>query len=127
MQRLIKIASFLLLAIWLPATLHCNLEAAGLAETHCTSSAADDDCKTDICATIESALIKESAPVFNLAAPVACDHLLCLATFLTVACERDASPVLSSVSHAPPLEITAGWHFITRAAPLSRAPSLLLA
>lgn len=125
MQRLIKIASFLLLAIWLPATLHCDLEAAGLTAPHQEECCAtDNDCKADLCANIESSLIRETAPTLNLAAPVSCDHLFCLVTLLTVACDREATASLAIVTHAPPLEITAGWQFLTRAAPPSRAPSL---
>ena len=125
-QRLIKITSFLLLAIWLPATLHCDLEAAGLADPHHADCCAEaNDCKTDLCATIESSLIRESAPTFNLAAPADCDGFLYLATFLAYTCERLAEPSLSPACQAPPLELAAGWQFFTRAAPLSRAPSLL--
>jgi len=70
MQRLWKITSFLLLAIWLPATLHCDLEAAGFAESHHTDCCAvSHDCKTDACATVESSLIRETAPALHLVAP----------------------------------------------------------
>lgn len=128
MQRLIKFTSFLLLAIWLPATLHCAIEAAGFATPHHTDCCAkDNDCKADLCANVESSLIKESAPVLDLAAHVADGGVLYLTAFFLGASERLAEPNLALFSQAPPLEFSAGWQFLTRAAPPARAPSLLLA
>lgn len=125
MQRLIKITSFLLLAIWLPATMHCDLEAAGLADSHqsdCCSS--DTDCKADLCASIESSLIRESAPTLNLTAPAVSGSFLFFATLLPWTSTILPEPVLSPRHQAPPLEIKTGWQFLTRAALPSRAPSL---
>ena len=126
MQRLLKTTVLLLLLIWLPATLHCDLEAAGLTRSHPHDScAAANDCKTDGCAAVESSLIRETAPVLNLIAPVASDCFLYLFSLADFTDEGLAEASLSRCRQDPPPEIEASWHFLTRAAPLSRAPALL--
>lgn len=120
---------FTLVALWLPVTLHCRLEAAGIMEQHddcCVmeqATAPSSDCKDDACPTVEEALYKESSHGLQIAAPAACDLLTCLAL---VAFERNlaAEPSLSPNRHIPPLELTVAWQFLSRAAPPARAPSL---
>lgn len=126
MSRAVRLALWLLVALWLPATMHCQLEAAGLGEAQhdscCTGETADGgtDCLGDACANIENSLIKDSAPELHLAAPVTVCPLCCAALRSTVRAE----PVLSPKRHAPPLTLQAAWQFIERAAPPARAPSL---
>lgn len=123
-----QLFSLLLVTLWLPATLHCQLEAAGLGESHhddcCPEQSAPTgtDCLGDACANIETSLIKESAPDLNLAAPVG-HHLFC---GIAPAILRAAlvAPALSPTGHAPPLELKVTWQFVERAAPPARAPSL---
>jgi hypothetical protein len=128
LPRVIRLGRFLLfalLALWLPATLHCKLEAAGVFEEHCTdenASATDDGCADDACPTIEEALFKDSADHLTVAAPAECHVPDCCA--LLLALDRlGAEPTLSPVRHAPPSELTVRWQFITRAAPPARAPN----
>ena len=77
MIRFGRFLLFALLALWLPATLHCKLEAAGVFADHCTdagSPATDVGCTNDACPTIEDALFKDSAVKLTVAAPAEC-HL----------------------------------------------------
>jgi hypothetical protein len=126
MSRVVRFAAWLLLAVWLPATLHCQLEAAGLGEAQhdsCCTGETDDrgtDCLGDACANIENSLLKDSAPELHLAAPVAVCPLCCAALVSAARTE----PVLSPKRQAPPLALQVAWQFIERAAPPARAPSL---
>jgi len=117
---------FALLALWLPATLHCKLEAAGVFAEHCTdehSPATDTGCTDDACPTIEDGLFKDSAAKLTVAAPAEC-HIPACCAHLLAPDRLVAEPALSPVRHAPPSELTVRWQFITRAAPPARAPSL---
>lgn len=126
MPRVVRFALWLLVALWLPATMHCQLEAAGMGESQhdscCTGATADSgaDCFGDACANIENSLIKDSAPELHLAAPVT------VCPFGGAALVRAArtEPILSPKRHAPPLALKVAWQFIERAAPPARAPSL---
>lgn len=130
MSRLARLLLFTLVAVWLPVTLHCKLEAAGVftaPDDCCASEHAaaipDSDCKDDACPTVEDALFKESAQALQVSAPAATDCYACLAL---VALDRDlrAAPTLSPPRHGPPPELSVAWQFVTRAAPPARAPSL---
>jgi len=124
-----KTASLLLLAVWLPATLHCRLEAAGLTAPHheeCHEEAGHGtatDCKEDACPAIEEALIKDTSADLAVSAPADCACALCLAVLLGT-CEGGSELSLSPARHAPPPDLMAGWQFEFRAAPPARAPSL---
>lgn len=125
MIRFGRFLLFALLALWLPATLHCKLEAVGVFEEHCADgkTSATDGCTDDACPTIEEALYKDSADHLRVAAPAECHVPDCCA--LLLALDRlAAAPTLSPVRPAPPSELTVRWQFITRAAPPARAPSL---
>ena len=120
---------FALLTLWLPATMHCRLEAAGFFEAHDGCAAENEqtastgtDCKDDACPTVEDALFKESCIALTVMAPGEC-HLPDAFTWLIAADALTATATLSPVRHAPPSELTARWQFITRAAPPSRAPN----
>lgn len=126
-SRLARMLILLLVAAWLPVTLHCRLEAAGLhgSDECCAreqAAAAAGDCKDDACPTVEEALYKETVQVLKVTAP---DLSLCFACLALVPSSPvDAEPALSPARHAPPPEIEAAWQFIVRAAPRARAPSL---
>ena len=126
MSRLARMLLLTLVAVWLPVTLHCRLEAAGFydADDCCVAEQPADvagDCKDDACPTVEDALYKESGQSIKVAAP---DISLCFACLALVPEPTAREPELSSASQAPPLEIEAAWQFISRAAPPARAPSL---
>jgi hypothetical protein len=124
MSRVVRLVLWLLVAVWLPATMHCQIEAGldGSHEDICCAeeTTAATDCVGDACANIEASLIKDSAPELYLAAPDSACPLCCAAL---VSAARPES-VLSPKRHAPPLELKVAWQFIERAAPPARAPSL---
>lgn len=127
-SRLCRLIAILLLALWLPATLHCGLEAAGaIAGEGCAkaaepSSAPTAHCEDDGCKTIEEGLYRPTTPLLKgAAAPVAL--CLCLIWQDTLEPYPVARPALSSASHVEPFEFTVPWQFVQRAAPLPGAPS----
>ena len=127
MIRFGRLLLFALLALWLPATLHCRLEAVGVFDSHCsdeqTAQAGADGCTDDVCPTIEQGFYKDSSATIAVAAPAECHVPDCCA--LLLALDRLViAPTLSPVRHAPPSELTVRWQFITRAAPPARAPAL---
>jgi hypothetical protein len=123
MRRLSIFISVLFLAIWLPATEHCNLEAAGFIAKQCS-----DDCGqagSDGCNLVESGFYKSAPQVAKVSAP----SLLAIAPFLCL----EILPSLEAVepliglteSLDRPRNWVTSWQFVRRAAPLSRAPSLV--
>lgn len=121
MPRLLKAACLLLLAVWLPATLHCQLEAAGLhalAEECCDHGS--QGCADSVCPSVEENLIKDTSPVSAPAAPDGCNcHLCGLSAVVRLTC---ATASLSVSETAPPPELAAGWQFSARAVAPARAP-----
>jgi hypothetical protein len=126
-SRWLKIASLLLLAVWLPATLHCRIEAAGL-DLHWLGCHDHDDstaehCADDTCHAIEKQPYKSGKESPIVVPPDGCTCALCL-TALVCACEACAEPALSATGHAPPPDLAVAWQFSRRAAPPARAPAL---
>ena len=124
MSRLHRLASLVLVALWLPVTLHCELEATGLFGplTECVASG-DDCCADTDCITVEEALFKESATALMVSAPAAASCLVSFAVTVPPAVHF-AGPVLASARPAPPPELAVAWQFLSRAAPPARAPAL---
>jgi hypothetical protein len=129
LRRFIAVA---LLALWLPATLHCALETAGLDELfHCGtdhhSSGAHEtpaDATRDACDIIEGSAFKPAANSALLSPPVLCAQFL---AFAVPPVALDLTPPPSGLGErilAPP-EVARTWHFVARAALPARAPSLL--
>lgn len=125
------VIALVLLALWLPATQHCGLEAAGLiaadvahdATTACCEKSGGP-CTHDECGVVESDLIKRGNEDIQVPAPtlVACTCFLCLQLLPP---EPAAEPALTATASDHPQHWVPVWHFARRAAPLSRAPSLL--
>ena len=129
MIRFGRFLLFALLTLWLPATMHCRLEAAGFFAAHDECAAENEqpassgtDCKDDACPTVEEALFKESGVALAITAPGEC-HLPDALTLLIAADASTAAPELSPTRHVPPAELAVGWQFSARAAPPARAPS----
>lgn len=124
--RLLKLAACLLLAVWLPATLHCRLEAADIHlrgvthEDHEHSTAHHEACREDACHALESARYTGAVSLLKVPPP-ALDALAAPPAFLRVPERGDESP-LSPVRHPPPADATVTWQFEFRAAPPGRAP-----
>ena len=125
------VVAVVLLALWLPATQHCGLEAAELIAADAShgehSGCAEtsvDHCTHDGCNVVESGLVKCSHESVKVPAPVlaACTCFLCLQISPP---ERAVEPVLTvsgCLSTEPWVPV---WQFVRRAAPLSRAPALV--
>ena len=118
---------FALLALWLPATQHCNLEAAGvIAHEDADSDACcetADPCAHDSCDVAEGTLIRPSVTVAKTFAP---DLTLCLC-FL---CSRlsptspPETPALAVSDTERPIDWLPAWQFSRRTALPARAPSI---
>lgn len=129
MRRFLPFFSLLLVALWLPATQHCALEAAGLIPTTCQDEQSGDtkNGASGGCDTVESGAYKISSDVIKAPVPdmAVCACFLCLHFALI---DARVEPVFFPVgaSDRPPDWVTT-WQFTRRAALPSRAPSLLCA
>ena len=118
MPRLLKLLGLALLAVWLPATMHCRLEAAGVHFT--TEECCDHEqpgCDGDLCAGVEENLIKDTSATSGLPELDACECHFC--TVVATSVSREPGRRL-----LPPLPpVGAGdWQFVERAAPSAQAP-----
>jgi hypothetical protein len=122
-----KACCWLFLALWLPVTMHCMLEAwPGLGFLICcqhqdSAPHQDSDCSQDSCATVESGAYKvEDHPALGalpltLLAVVALDKLV----------EQPLPEAPGSVPAFVPPELARTWQFSCRTARLPRAPSVI--
>src|SRR2546430_5367238 len=118
------ILSVLCLAIWLPATQHCNLEKLpGLGFLRCAGDASEkSDCAGDSCDTVEKGCYKPSDNSRVAPAPV----LLAVVVSLHLQAESLHSQNANfEVPTFPPPDLPKGWQFITRAAAPPRPPSFV--
>ncbi|OHE81172.1 MAG: hypothetical protein A3G75_01020 [Verrucomicrobia bacterium RIFCSPLOWO2_12_FULL_64_8] len=127
--RLHSLVALVLVAFWLPATLHCGLEAAGIwTQAGCCppEESGASDCATDNCSMIEGGAYFLARGLLNAPAPV----LAALAGLCRLTEIAPESIVVLSVSPdrsgAPP-ELVRTWQFAARAALPPRAPSTLKA
>lgn len=132
MSLLRRISVLILLAVWLTATQHCALEAAGLwggsdkEKSHaCCSS--NGPCTEDGCHVVE----RSSIPASNLSVKVPAPDLLTCTFLLYMQLIVPNTIVEPSAEYAEGIERPLGWvptwHFERRAAPSPRAPSVILA
>jgi len=118
--------SLMLVALWLPVSMHCSLEIIpgfNLLDLCCDTAAAEnpkDDCRQDNCAEIEAGLYRvEDNP------PLTSD----LSVLLTLASPREtlSTPKPVQANSVPadssPPELISSWQFSSRAALPVRAPS----
>lgn len=128
-RRRYQFIALLLLAVWLPVTQHCGLEAAGLlgGTVQCTDCLPGQPCPKDDCGTIESGQFKSTPDVVCVPAPMlsvlACLHCLYAANAAAV----DLAVVTHRRLAETPRDWVPCWHFVRRTSPPSRAPSLLCA
>ena len=111
-----------MLALWLPATLHCQLESIpGMEFVRCASDTPNQsDCSGDGCCAVEKSLYKSeqhrlTIPVFL---PISCAPLVHVANTLP------AVAGLGILTAAPP-ELLNTWQFAFRTASPPRAPSFV--
>jgi hypothetical protein len=119
--------AIVLLALWVPATAHCQMQSVLEWEllSCCTHEEApsstaphQDDCSSDVCAAVESGLYKLRDEPCLLPVPPQVVELVPTAPV------EDTLNVLrlSAGTPAPP-EVSPSWIFTLRAAPAPRAPS----
>ncbi len=125
-KSLSKVVALLLLVLWLPATLHCGLEAIG-AEffSHCDegAGACKEVCAKDNCQTAEGAMLRKVGLSARVLAPVMVEFATLLA--VVPALTPDLAPVTPAL-RAPEIErVARTWSFVRRAALPARAPNSL--
>jgi hypothetical protein len=128
MRRLLPFLCMLVLACWLPATEHCALEAAGIFPKQCSDGCTSGRLGSDDgCGTVENGAYKPSADVVKVPTPdlFVCACHLCL-QLVALDAAREITPA-SSASYERPQDWVSKWHFVRRAAPSPRAPSLISA
>ncbi|HSI10266.1 MAG: hypothetical protein ACAH89_14305 [Rariglobus sp.] len=118
---------FAVLALWLPATQHCNLEAAGVfaheAVESSTCCETDASCVQDSCDVAESNLARPTVTTAKIFAP---DLTLCIC-FL---CSRllptspPETPALAVSATERPINWLPTWQFSRRTALPARAPNI---
>jgi hypothetical protein len=122
-----KLAALLLAALWLPATLHCQLESLGLdtffacADQPAETAHADGaSCADDGCQSIESgqfAVTKSKLDLSQLPALVG-------VAFFQHLTRPAPAPQIFAVHQEKTLPLRRTWQFARRAALPARAPSL---
>ncbi|MBI3885201.1 MAG: hypothetical protein HY302_05670 [Opitutae bacterium] len=125
MHRLARPLALLLLALWLPAMLHCELEAAEVQVlTHEDHHRAPDQSGSadDGFHALKEAAFTAHTPSVKVLPPAVAPVVVILD--LAEVTRDWVEPALSPDRHPPPREFSVGWHFVRRAAPLARAPSL---
>lgn len=127
MVRLRHLAAWMLVALWLPATLHCDFEAVGLDTLfHCETdhhSQSDEPASDDSCDVVENGWFKLSATQVGLAAPLLSVCTLCFSSPLP-ADPLDSPAIEPSEELVAPAEVARTWQFVVRAALPARAPNL---
>jgi hypothetical protein len=118
-------------ALWLLATQHCGLEAAGFFSAHDEESSeccvGSGGCENDGCATVEEGAYRPDSSSLAISAP---SHSGCLAvTIWHLAAPPRELPADMALRHGSerPLDWVATWQFVQRAARSPRAPSSLAA
>lgn len=120
-----RFAAIFLVAVWLPAVLHCRVEnLLGLdccADTQANHSE-KKGCEGDICDSLEAGFIKSSSDQLAIAAPQLCACLICCIHVVEPA-DISAPPVTGVIEEAmAPPEIIQSRHFLARSALPARAP-----
>jgi hypothetical protein len=128
-KPLFSIAAFLLLAVWLPATNHCTLDASGVIEALAcdheepAAEACEHDCTADVCERIETASFGKDVKTLKVLPPP-----LTIAALILVIAPTATGPDPSSATWDDSPEVRLlqrTWVFAQRAAVPARAPDAL--
>jgi len=129
-RRLFSLIAYLLVALWVPATMHCDLEAATLVLSeiaHSDSSGCCDpasSCSQDACQVVEAANYQSSNLTLKLLNPTlfVCSCMIWLQAADQISRAEPAMPVCT-------LEKARGWvptwQFVRRTALPARAPDFV--
>lgn len=126
MPRLRSLVALVVLALWLPATLHCALEAAGFdpffpcADEHQVGT--HEEATRDSCDVVEGSAFKPSFNTATVPPPEFSAGLPCFSVQLRPLVLTPSVTGVSELVAAPP-EVARTWRFLMRAAPPPRAPS----
>ena len=126
MRRFLRLFSIVALALWLPMTLHCDLEAAGLIPVGCEPDAHGTETTgaTDSCDLVESDSYKPATFARVIFPPALLPDVFNVAEVL-IAIDLLAAPVGTAwVEDVAPTWVST-WQFERRTALPSRAPSLV--
>jgi hypothetical protein len=117
----------LLALLWVPLTSHCDWEhLPGLESLACCDQAKaaphqDNDCQTDLCASVESGNYKIEERAVSAPAPVLV--AVVVIPLLAPAPENPSATVAATSS--VPIELPKLWQFAFRTAAPPRAPSFV--
>jgi hypothetical protein len=131
-KRCVQFLWLLVLALWLPCTMHCTLEAAGITLSNCCESShgqehSDGSPATDPCHDCHACSAVESDGMVKADSAVKVQPLLAVVCVL-LRLEALTVPTTAEVSRAwaiSPPELPPSWRFAERAALPPRAPSRL--
>jgi hypothetical protein len=120
-----KVVALCLALLWVPMTSHCDLEhLPGMGFIACcelpqSGPHQDDDCETDVCATVESGHYKTEERAVT--APAPCLIALLVSPLLAASSSEEFSalPIPPSIRE----DLPPRWAFILRQASSPRAPS----
>lgn len=127
MRRLVRVLSLLLLALWLPATLHCALEASEvLTESHESSDgccASDTTCAVDSCDTVENGeyLLSSGTSLPRPCNPET-DAVPCDDEAASANASADPADAASLPEPEPAADWLPTWHFSRRSITGAQAP-----
>jgi hypothetical protein len=124
MRALNSVLATFLVLLWMPVTVHCGLEEAGIlelsAETCCDEK---ETCAKDSCAVVEDGGYTLTVSQPKVPAP----GLLASSCFLyaqTIHLAEESMAAAWSETMDASLDWVSDWHFVRRAAFPARAPSL---
>ena len=121
MRRIRSAIALALLALWLPATLHCELELVGIFAgdgCHDEQGATAPDSDADGCAIVENGGYRIDVLTLRAA-----DTPALWVLFVVASSERALPDPGRLAETAAPLDVLRTWQFVARAAPPPRAPS----
>ena len=127
-RHLCPFVPLILLAVWLPATLHCDLEVVGAMlspGTDCCATA--KSCSNDGCDVLERGLYRSVNDLVKVPAPgwSVCRGPFC--SYVPPVADSHQKIVPPPESLERPCDWVPSWQFVRRAAPPSRAPDCALA
>ncbi len=128
-SRLLKLIAVLLATLWLPTTMHCQLETVGFDALFACAGAGDaahadgQDCTDDGCLTIESGQVTLSKSRLDAVLPAFLAGTDGFCVFEISAPIPAPEFFATGQNEALPLRRT--WQFARRAAPPARAPATL--
>jgi len=126
-RRVFSLIACVLAVLWLPATLHCGLEAAGLLNHDHESTTVDvdcaDNCHKDSCAIVEDGGYKAGTRLVNIPVPDLAP--IWLGAVTPIYSEAKSAPAVSPATTDSPPELVRTWQFTARTALLPGAPSVL--